>query len=149
MNNSVPQFDLTSIYTGSFLKHHVISLDTRFRKNYNDPSTDCTIELPTDINNVIAVKLNSFELGNIEYVFSQDNYNVCFTVSTALDPSTNICISDGNYTAAEIETAINDALTNASLSQSITFTIDTIAGTSSFSSADIFSIDFSSEKYSN
>jgi hypothetical protein len=97
--------DLTtqSVRYNKDIQTRVINIDSRFRPNPLDTSTNFLYKLPTPIKNVISVSSTSAEIPNTYYNFSSVKSNVYMTIRTPLGPAisgTNffdIVLPDGNY----------------------------------------------------
>ena len=98
-----------------------LNINIIFRKNYyNTKSSDFTIDLNDNINNVTSIALESAEIPKLFYKFSSLNKTNEFTVET-FDISDNqastptiknkknhvIKIKDGNYTPQQLSTYLN------------------------------------------
>jgi len=92
-----------------------LNIDSRFRDNYfATSSTNYSINLPTNFNDVLQMQLASIELPTTYYVISKQYGNNFFTV--IVNETTGIInIPDGNYDQVTIYTIINQQLTNLSI----------------------------------
>jgi hypothetical protein len=96
------------------LKTTNICIDTLFRKNYGTTkSTDFTYILPKVINNVVSLKLSSFEFPFVWYAVSASQHNNSFSIAVfnmvdTPDASYNIVVPDGNYSPVTFATTINN-----------------------------------------
>lgn len=95
-----------------------VVIDSRFRDNYySTSSSNYTITLPTNFNDVIEMSLINIEIPITYFVISKQYGNNFFAIS--VKPfggplsSTIIVIPDGNYEQISIIKAINDALATA------------------------------------
>lgn len=102
-----------------------ISIDSRFRPNYYaSKSTNFDVVLPAIQKNVISMRVASIELPTTYYAVSRSNGNSSCLI---MDLSSNnngwiLTLPDGNYeqawaknsNAADIETCMNNAISNAS-----------------------------------
>jgi hypothetical protein len=87
-----------------------IVINTEFRDNYyNSTSTNFSIFLPTQFNNVIEMKLSNIEFPNYYYTVSKAYGNNFFNI-TVNDKLKTVIIPDGMYDMVSITTAINTAL---------------------------------------
>jgi len=92
-----------------------LNIDSRFRDNYfATSSTNYSINLPTNFNDVLQMQLSSIELPSTYYVISKQYGNNFFTI-TVNGTSGIVNIPDGNYTSDTIYTIINHQLVNLSL----------------------------------
>lgn len=96
----------------------VFNIDSRFRNNPEITSTsEFTIDLPTPIRNVKAIRLVSEEIPNVFYSFDSEN-NTIFQVREGPDPSStdvysrkewqNVVFSPGNFDAQTFVDTIRD-----------------------------------------
>lgn len=89
-----------------------LNIDSRFRDNYfNSQSSNYSIDLPINFNNIVTIQLTAIELPTSYYVISKQLGNNFFTVSL---PDTNqsevITIPDGNYEYQDLMDYINNEL---------------------------------------
>ena len=120
--NSLVAGDLNQIKHKSILK--TLSFNTLFRDDlYNTSSTDCTFTLPLKVDNIVSIKLSSFELPCSYYCISGFNKNNTFDIfEDTTNISGTITISDGNYTADQIIEILPD-LINTTLSTGSRFDV--------------------------
>ena len=103
-----------------------LNLNSSFRHNYYESvSTDFDYLLPTEIKNVISMRLASIELPNSWYLFSQKRGNNQFIVKTMLNnvlESYQIIIPDGNYDNDSLSQYLNTHyFTSASTTSSLQY----------------------------
>jgi len=93
---------------------HIISVDSRFRDSPGtSTSSDYFLTLPAPVRNVLRIRITSIEFPNNYYVFSSGRKNVSFQVlygNPAAPTAFNVVIKNGNYTAMDMETAVNAIL---------------------------------------
>jgi len=112
------------------LKTKYINIDTRFRDEYNYIQTaNYNITLPQRISDVSTLTLKAIEIPVSFYNISANIGNNCFDI-TYNGNTKLISIPDGNYTISSLKTAINTAITNASLNTIVYY--DYSGSTSSF-----------------
>ena len=103
--------DLNVLQRKTILK--TLNIDTLFRANFfSTKSTNCLIELPSPIKNVVSMKVTSIELPNTVYTFNVMNKTNVFCV-VINDIKYCIYINEGNYTADELVTYLNDEIFGA------------------------------------
>jgi hypothetical protein len=100
-----------------------ITVDSLYRKNYKTSlSNDFVFEFPTQISNVISMRLSSMELPNTWYIFTEHNNKFTINMTYTSDdnslnekifatPGTyeyNITLSPGNYTTTTLTSALNE-----------------------------------------
>jgi len=95
--------------TPSELRVTTVSLDSRFADQVYGTTADYMIRLPATMRNVGRVALTSIEVPQVIYVFSVIQGNIGFTVTVGATVSA-LDISEGNYTATELATAITAAM---------------------------------------
>jgi hypothetical protein len=90
------------------LRKHLLSVDSRFRSNYGETSASFAYALPHPYKNVIRLRLASVEIPNTFYAFTEQNNSFTIKARDILSATRlfTITISPGNYTAAELVTAI-------------------------------------------
>jgi len=88
-----------------------LNLNSCFRNNYyTSSSTDFQYLLPSEIKNVISLRLASIEIPNAWYLFSHKQKNNVFDIKICVDKNiTNytIVIPDGNYDNDSLEEYLN------------------------------------------
>jgi hypothetical protein len=112
-----------------------LSVDSRFAdQNYGNPpdTSDFLIRLPEPIKNVMRIRLSSIEIPPVEFTFSVEKGN---TTGTLVDSTgtRNFSISEGNYSATTLASAIQTSL-NA-VSSGYTSVIDPVSGRLSITKA--------------
>ena len=115
----------------------LISIDTKFRSNYNmTSSTNYLYTLPVTLNKVISMRISSIEIPNIWYVYSTEKQSNTFIIdlynmTTHPDATFTITIPDGNYTSEEMTTALNNYFNNVGNGlEYLTYYIDAYTGKS-------------------
>ena len=78
------------------------SVDSRFADQYYAGTADFLIRLPSKMQNVMRIALNSVEIPQVAYVFSAAAGNTGFSVG-----GTSHDISEGNYTAVQLAAAVS------------------------------------------
>ena len=106
--------------------HRIVNIDSIYRSNlyddnvYNTKScSDMNIDLNDSLNDVVSLELSHICIPFTFYNITSESGNNYFYVD-----NTKIDISSGNYDNTSLITAINDSLSNNSIS--ITVTIDSI-----------------------
>lgn len=94
----------------SELRVTTVSIDTRFADQLYGTTADFMIRLPATMRNVGRVALTSTEIPQVAYVFSAAAGNINFSVTVGGGGPIPLDISAGNYTAAELATAVTAAL---------------------------------------
>ncbi len=94
------------------LRKRILNIDSRFRSDINDPTTDFSFKFAHAYKNLIRLRISSIEIPNVFYTFTQMNNS--FTV-TAYDISyvlreAHIVIEPGNYSSADLIMTIQSRL---------------------------------------
>ena len=95
------------------LEYKNVHINTKFRKDYyGSRSTNFQYDFPEPCSNVTSLKLSSICIPNSFYLFSEAKGNNRFVIEDVVAGSLNqvheIVIPDGNYTADELETFLNN-----------------------------------------
>jgi len=89
-----------------------LNLNSCYRLNYNlKSSSDYTFIFPSILNNVVSLRLASFELPNCWYLFSHKSKNNNFIITITKNGNKctySIIIPDGNYNFEQLEIFLND-----------------------------------------
>lgn len=97
------------------LRKRIVNVDSRFRTNPSDLSTNFQYKFNQPYKNVIRARIASVELPNAWYEFSTANYHNTSFILSAYDISSNlhtatITIPDGNYSAIDLLSTIQSQL---------------------------------------
>lgn len=99
-------YGANDVINSTDLRKRILNIDSRFRTNQNDLSTDFTFRLAHPYKNLIRVRLASVEIPNMSYTFSAKKNNTSFKLKTKdinnIDRIVQITIQDGNYTSEEL-----------------------------------------------
>lgn len=106
----------------------VINIDSQFRQPTSDNPADFTLDLSEPLIGVIQMTLTSFEIKHSWYTFDEAYGTTVFYIN-----STKITIPEGNYTAVELETEIQNALTT--LFPSVSLAYNTTTGKMTFTNS--------------
>lgn len=119
--NNYPK-DVVNPIRRQYLKQ-IVSVDTLLRENYDTtPSTNFIFKLVEPLKNVISLRINSIELPNIWYSFSEtrqsnrfriDMRNINDGTGSFYNMTYDIVIPQGNYTIDEFQLIINNYFQNA------------------------------------
>jgi hypothetical protein len=119
------------------IKRHIINIDSQFR---DDPAgstaSNFYFSLLEPVRNVMRVRITSVEFPNNYAFFTPLRQNVSFQVLSGTT-ATPITIEAGNYTAVDMQTALNAALT----ANGITAVFNSITGKFTFTGTQAFKID--------
>ena len=138
----------------------LLPIDTRYRLDYDKTkSTNFSIQLPDTIKNVVSMKLHSFEFPITQYNFSETLDTNTFKVIYN-STSYTIDISQGNYTADELENYLYNAIAGTGVffdppfNGNVGVDFDSKYGkfiieltSSGISAGDTIALDFSSNKF--
>jgi hypothetical protein len=90
------------------LRKRILNIDSRFRSDLKDPTTDFTFKFTHPYKNLIRLRIASVEIPNMFYTFTKINNS--FTVRaydiTGILRDVIITIEPGNYTSTDLVTAI-------------------------------------------
>jgi hypothetical protein len=138
-----------------------LNIDSKFRDNYyTSSSTNYSINLPINFNDVVKMQLNAIELPTTYYVISKQYGNNYFSISANGLPSQVINIPEGNYDQDSIMNAINNQLSlltapynkilfSINLTSGITGSAETLVGFSDLSGNTSLELNFQADKYGN
>lgn len=103
------------VISSNDLRKRIINIDSRFRQDLISPTTDFMYRFDTPYKNVIRVRVASVEIPNMYYTFSEPHYNNTYFSISAYDYNgtlrqVQIKIRDGNYTAVDLLTEIQNKL---------------------------------------
>ena len=120
--NSLSPGDLNSIKRITLFQN--LNLNSCFRNNYyTSPSTDFQYLIPSEIKNVVSLRLASIEIPNAWYLFSNAQQNNYFKVVTNQNGTINeytIIIPEGNYDNQSLQNYLNTVyFCNSSLENSL------------------------------
>jgi len=95
----------------------ILTINSKFRYNCHDKTTDFSIDLNEDCKNVVSIKLSSLEMINSYYTFSDYLKTNIFTIITYNYDTTTlaktnittheIIITEGNYSTIEMQNYLN------------------------------------------
>jgi len=137
-------------------KTKYINIDTKFRDEYNDAQTsnqnqdllsnqatsaNYTITLPERINDVKSMQITNIEIPHTFYNISEDLGNNYFKIVDSGNVESIITIPSENYTTSSLQSAINTAITNASITD-LSVSVNDNSKTSFVSSGNTYTIDF-------
>ena len=126
------------------MKKHILSIDSRFRQNPTTThASNYYFQLPTPIKNVLRIRITSVEFPNNYPFFHDDRGNASFRVLNMSGSDVNttiITIPDGNYTAVEMASTINELFSKNGIGW-LGAVFDFIAGKFVFSGNTYFGID--------
>jgi len=142
VNNSVAPGNINSIKRlTQFLN---LNLNSCFRSNYfKSSSSDFQYIIPSEIKNIVSMRLASIEIPNSWYLISKNNKNDCFEIMITMihtikieSKTYKIEIPEGNYTAKTLEDFLNETYFYKSnkneLTKYIKFSINKYSSKSSF-----------------
>jgi hypothetical protein len=105
-------YNANDVINSNDLRKRIINIDSRFRTNFADPVGNFQYRLEHTYKNIIRMQVTSVEIPNTFYTFTTAHQNTYFTVTTNdisdLPQSLTVTIPNGNYTANELITTIQD-----------------------------------------
>lgn len=109
---------MTNVHKSTKIKH--ISIDTKFRDDYDyTQPASFQIVLPERVNDVHSMRVTNMEIPMSFYNISTNLGNNYFKITNG-GTTTIITLDDNNYDATTLHTAINDKITLAGLSCTVT-----------------------------
>ncbi len=103
-------YNANDVINSNDLKKQIINIDSRFRADITQPTTNFTFKLERHYKNLIRLRVASIEVPNMYYNFT--GMNNCFVIKaydiTGIARQVQITIEPGNYTSAEIIIAIQE-----------------------------------------
>jgi len=107
------------------LVKHMINCDSDFRAVNSHSTSDFIINLPSQIKNVIRIRLASIELPNTSYVFSLRKRNTQIRLISELAGTDHLFeIFDGNYTAPDLISILNNTFTTTNVMPGYKISLD-------------------------
>ena len=133
------------------IRHVHLNINTAFRMDYeNTLSSDYKYTLPTEIKNVVSMKLVSVVLPNTWFLISNykhNNYLQIKTINSGIESTYNITMANGYYDNVTMPLYLNNTFFNLSGTstdlQYITFSVDNTSYVSIFSTTGVVPIGFS------
>jgi hypothetical protein len=105
-------YNANDVINPNDLRKRILNVDSRFRSNASDPVGNFQYRLEHTYKNVIRLRVSSVEIPNTFYTFSLAHQNTTFSVSTldimGITRSLTVSIPEGNYSANELITVIQD-----------------------------------------
>lgn len=113
LNNSIAPGNINSIKRITKLLN--LNMNSCFRSNYfQSSSSDFQYNIPSEIKNVVSMRLVSIELPKSWYLISKNNKNNCFEIMITMiheqqieSQTYTIEIPDGNYNATDLQDFLN------------------------------------------
>ncbi len=93
--------------------NYILNINTKFRKNYDTTdSTNYILSLPTNVKNVLSMRLIATEIPNTYYHFSKHLGTNEFTINifdnSSIPQPVDITITDGNYNGIQLQNYLNN-----------------------------------------
>jgi hypothetical protein len=99
-------YNANDIINANDLRKRLLNIDSRFRTNLGESSSNFFYRLPHTYRNVIRIRVASIEIPNSYYVFTAKKGNTSFTVITSdicgIMRTLHVKIPDGNYAITEL-----------------------------------------------
>lgn len=100
-------FNNNEIVNVNDLRKRIVNIDSTFRTNMLETTTNFTVKFDHPYKNVIKLRVASVEIPNMEYVFSYNNHKNTFFTIQAFDYTNTlrtvyIQIPDGNYGSSDL-----------------------------------------------
>ena len=87
--------------------NYILNIDTRNVDRNKNSITNFRYTLISRLNNIISIKISSFEFTNSSYIFSDSNNNNIFYI-TYSGTEYEFKLEDGNYSAENIVQKLNE-----------------------------------------
>jgi len=134
------------------VRTHVLNVDSRFRKDTTDPSTNFDFLMLKKMKNVISVRLSSIEFPNVYYTFSRSRGNLSFSwffsnVQTSTKLVNTVTIPEGNYDPPTLANTIQTLMNSKLSSSQFMVNFDPTSGKMIFSCSIKFTLDFQIGNY--
>jgi hypothetical protein len=144
----------TNILHDKNVKTHVINIDSRFRDDPTQISTDFLYRFQQPMKNIVSARISSIEFPNTYYTFSKTRGNTSFTLS-AIETRSSIVttpklisIPDGNYDPPDLVDTLNAIIASKFPFAGVAVSFNINTGLLTFSSAtSSFSLDFETGNY--
>ncbi len=103
-------YNANDVINSNDLRKRIINVDSRFRADFSQQSTDFTYKLEHPYKNLIRLRVASMEVPNMFYTINKNNNS--FVVKaydiTGIVRAVKIVIEEGNYTSVEMVTALQE-----------------------------------------
>lgn len=105
-------FNANDVINSNDLRKRIINVDSAFRSNIEEPSTNFTYKLEHSFKNIIRLRVASVEIPNMFYTFTKNNNSFIVKAYdiTSIVRTVTITIPEGNYAATEIIETIQELL---------------------------------------
>jgi len=89
--------------------HKNIHLNSKFRDDYyNTSSSNFKYTFSNNLENVVSLELSSISIPDSWYLFSEGNNKFTITITDTSSSIIDVVISEGNYTASQLEEYLNN-----------------------------------------
>ena len=121
---------------------HIINIDSRFRELPASTTSDFYYRLFAPVKNILRIRVTSVEFPNNYLMFTEARENISLRIIYDLSAvkTYGVVIPDGNYSAYEMQVAIQNALTDLS-GLTLTVAFDHISGSFTFTGNQYFAVD--------
>jgi len=134
--------DVPFLLRAKDVKRHIVNIDSRFRDSPTSGSaSDFYFRLLSPLKNVLRIRITSIEFPNNYLYFTEKRQNTFIRILTKVPPAATIIeIPDGNYTAGDMEAALQSEITDKGLTW-LTVTFDAMNGMFTFTGTQYFGVD--------
>jgi hypothetical protein len=105
-------YNANDVINSNDLRKRILNIDSRFRSDMSDPSTNFTFKFTHPYKNLIRLRIASVEIPNMIYTFT--TWNNSFIIKTqditGIPRMVNIVVEPGNYTSSELMTTLQGLL---------------------------------------
>lgn len=114
-----------SYVPGIDVRRRLVNIDSRFRPDRKQPSSNFTFPLANPIRNVISIALSSIEIPNTFYTFSAEKRNTVLQLKVGCTCTTHvITVPDGNYSADDLVCKIDELMKAINSAHGTAFSIE-------------------------
>lgn len=135
-----------SYVPGIDVRKRLVNIDSRFRPDRKQPSSNFTFPLANPIRNVISISLSSIEIPNTFYTFSAEKRNTVLQLKVTGGNGSvfSITVPDGNYSADDLVCKIDELLKAINSANGTAFAIelDAVSGKATLSNNAAFEVSF-------
>jgi hypothetical protein len=105
-------YNANDVINSNDLRKRILNIDSRFRQNLTELTTDFTFTLEHPYKNLIRLRVASIEIPNMAYTFTNKNNKFIIKAYDYLDlvRTFTITINPGNYTSQELVDSIQEKL---------------------------------------
>ena len=105
-------YNANDVINSNDLRKRIVNVDSRFRANVNEPTTNFMYKLEHPYKNLIRLRVASVEVPNMFYTFTKKNNSLAIKAYDILGivRLITVVLEEGNYTSVELIAEIQDQL---------------------------------------